>query len=197
MKFTGERVVPSEMANDPLTYQQHLMRYAWALRFCVGSAVLDAACGAGYGLDLISGVARAVIGFDNNLDALDYAKKMYKFSNRPSMFLQVDLEKVDFCNFFGQNPVDCVVSFETIEHLDNPDFFLENVKNILLPGQRFIFSIPNAGAVSFHKKIYDLAGAKKLISRHFKNVEWYGQEPDYIGDISEGSDFFLGVATKE
>lgn len=197
LKFTGERVVPSEMLNDAQTYQEHLIRYAWALKYFVGGAILDAACGTGYGLELISGVARAVVGFDVSQDALDYAKKYYKFGDRPALLMAVDLEKVNFQDFFVQNPVDAVVSFETIEHLENPDFFLENVSKILAPGQQFVFSIPNASPVSFHKKIYDLAAAKKLINRHFKNVEWFGQDPDHIGEISENSDFFLGVATKE
>jgi len=197
MKFTGERVVPSEMASYESTYAEHLMRYAWALKYCTGLAVLDAACGTGYGLDILSGVARAVVGFDKDQESLDYAKKQFKFSDRPALLMAVDLEKVNFQDFFVQNPVDAVISFETIEHLENPDFFLENINKILAPGQQFIFSIPNASAVSFHKKIYDLASAKKLISRHFKNVEWFGQEPDHIGEIFEESDFYLGVATKQ
>lgn len=197
MKFTGERVVPSEMANDPRTYREHLIRYAWALPFCAGQAVLDAACGTGYGLEIFSGVARAVVGFDVSQDALDYAKKQFKFSDRPALLMAVDLEKVNFQDFFVQNPVDVVVSFETIEHLENPDFFLENVSKILAPGQQFIFSIPNASPVSFHKKIYDLSGAKKLITRHFKNVEWYGQNELGICKCTDDADFFLGVATKQ
>ncbi len=196
MEFTGERVVPDKMAVDILTYTQHLTRYVFALNFCAGARVLDVACGAGYGLDLISSVAKEVFGIDNSKEALNYAQENYNFFKRIVFFWQLDLEKEDFSNNSKMGKVDVITSFETIEHLVNPDFFLANVKNALADDGVFVFSIPNLSYTFFHKNFYNLFSAKKLIERYFKKVDWYGQSNIDIGPCVPGITFFIGVARK-
>ena len=46
-EFTGERVIPGQVDADLLN--EHLARYAFAVRLAGGKRVLDAGCGAGYG----------------------------------------------------------------------------------------------------------------------------------------------------
>ncbi len=196
MEFTGERVVPDKMAVDILTYTQHLTRYVFALNFCAGKRVLDAACGAGYGLDLISSVASGVVGIDNSKESLEYAAKNYHFYNKYFSFWEADLEHASFEFLKGLLPFEVITSFETIEHLENPDFFLSNVKNALADDGVFVFSIPNTNPSLFHKQIYDIEEAKKLITNHFKKVNWYGQSNIDIGPCAPGITFFIGVARK-
>lgn len=57
-----------------------------------------------------------------------------------------EFKKVDFC--FEKLPwqdasFDAVVSFETIEHLENPHHFIREIKRVLRPNGVFILSTPN------------------------------------------------------
>ena len=196
MEFTGERVVPDKMAIDVTTYIQHLARYVFALRYCVGKTVLDAACGTGYGTSLIQSIARSVVGFDIDQDTIDFAKQIYESFDERLIFKVSDFETADLS--FSGCPAfyDTIVSFETIEHLSNPGFFLRNVKDRLVPGGKFVFSIPRMSFVQFHKQVYDLKQAQNLIRSHFKKCDWYGQTGQNIGEIDEYSQFFIGIATK-
>lgn len=196
MKFTGERVVPNQMQNDVDTLTQHLARYIFALKYCARKRVLDAACGTGYGLEIMSWVASEIYGVDIDNDTIIYAEEHFGFSNRKRAFYVRDLSNNYFSSIPWRECVDVITSFETIEHLENPDFFLENVKIALVPGGHFIFSIPNTNPSQFHKKVYDLNDAQKLISDHFQNVKWFGQNDIDIGARASDKNFFIGVAVK-
>ena len=196
MKFTGERVVPDQMQNDVLTLTQHLTRYIFALKYCVNKKVLDAACGTGYGLNILSFVASGVWGVDVDEETVKYAKTKNDFSGRPSHLGCCDLSKDEFTDLPHEKSIDVITSFETIEHLEHPNFFLRNVKNALKDDGVFIFSIPNTSPSEFHKKVYDLNDAVKLISAHFKNVLWFGQDNIDIGKCAPEKCFFIGVAKK-
>src|SRR5258708_39001611 len=103
-KPVRERVAIGEY-NDHVE-REHLARYEFARRFCEGKMVADIACGTGYGSEILRRVAREVHGFD----------KENLCGNR-----LIDLEKERWNGNY-----DAIVSFETIEHLANPDFFLQN-----------------------------------------------------------------------
>ena len=61
LEFTGERFTP-ECVRE--IWYEHWHRYAFAMPLCHGKRVLDAACGEGYGSDLLAGVAAEVVGVD-------------------------------------------------------------------------------------------------------------------------------------
>ena len=58
----SERIDPTIVPTGVLTV--HRVRYEFAVPYCRGKRVLDVACGAGYGSDLLAGVARRVTGLD-------------------------------------------------------------------------------------------------------------------------------------
>jgi protein-L-isoaspartate O-methyltransferase len=64
MEFTGERYVPTEAGE---VRHEHLHRYAWCRPLIDGKAVLDIACGEGYGSALMARRARSVVGVDISL----------------------------------------------------------------------------------------------------------------------------------
>lgn len=196
MDFTGERVVPDKMAINIKTFTQHLTRYTWALNWCAGARVLDVACGTGYGMELMSSIAREVNGMDIDQESLDYAKATYNFHGKGGFSKKVNLEKEDFSEVIGIGRFNTITSFETIEHLANPDFFLENVKKALDDDGWFVFSIPNMSRTPYHKVLYDLEQTKQLIAKHFSKVKWYGQNNVDIGDCTPDKIFFIGVAQK-
>ena len=182
MKFTGERVVIDDMTNYVATLQEHIARYNLALHPANGLRVLDAACGSGYGADLLSKVASSVMGVDISQEAIDYAKDRYKGIG----FIQCDLNK-DFPSY----EYDLCVSFETIEHLENPEVFLKNVADRC---KSFIFSIPVNSPGQYHKHVWDKEQIIELTKKYFSNISWYHQ--DFI-NIEKGlgqARFLVGIA---
>jgi glycosyltransferase involved in cell wall biosynthesis len=177
-KFTGERVVPNDMNNAVNIFQDHLARYNFALEYVVNKKVLDAACGTGYGVDLMSGVAEEVSGCDIDID---YAIKKYH-----NNFYKEDLNKPINCENY-----DVITSFETIEHLEYPDRFLNWVGNHC---KTFIFSIPVDAPSKFHKQVWNIKKIKNLINKHFTNTNFYAQERMNFYSLNGSAVYVVGVA---
>lgn len=187
MKWTGERVVAWDMHDSVHTYQEHLIRYVFALQYCARKRVLDAACGSGYGSDLIGNVAEAVTGVDISVEALEYARAEYV---KPS-FEYMDLEQPDFSGF----QVDVVLSFETIEHLADPHPFLRSVRSAVGKGGIFIWSIPRMMPSDYHKVVYDFKEATELISGYFPKTLYLRQDKDGVSVFApDYGPYFLGVS---
>ena len=137
LEHTSERIVPGK--TPYIIYQEHLNRYFFAAQFTKEKIVLDAACGSGYGTAYLlrNGMASRVYGVDISEDAIGYARKKYGH-NRIS-FICADVVNMPFSdNFF-----DIVVSFETIEHLENHRQYLIECKRVLKRDGLFICSSPN------------------------------------------------------
>jgi len=131
---TGERLIPT--CRGQVLYE-HLHRYALAVALAPGKRVLDIACGEGYGSNLLAGVSKYVIGVDIAPEVIAHAKHAYPRKNllfREGSCLNIPVE---------DRSVDLVVSFETIEHLDNHEQFLREIKRVLSDGGALIISSPD------------------------------------------------------
>lgn len=193
LKYTGERVVPNMMSRDVINWQLHLNRYVFALKYIVGKKVLDAACGTGYGTSLMSSSAKSVEGFDVDKKTIQWAKAN-NFFYSPVRFMIIDLEKD---NIIGK--YDRVVSFETIEHLNEPEFFIRNLQKCIHKDGVFIFSVPlNEPLNPLHKRSYTWKSIEKLISINFsQNTKWYSQKiHGIIPGRKRGALFAIGVSYK-
>ena len=184
MKFTGERVVPNDMHDRPDIYSEHLIRYAMAMNYCGNRDVLDVACGTGYGTDLLKKVGADVWGGDNDNKTLDYAEKTYRLNLK-----HINLEAQTILEVFKRK-FDVIVSFETIEHLSNPKYFLENVKDSLAENGIFILSVPVQNRSEFHKHLYTYRQAMEIGNGSFQNIRIFVQRADMIlPEIMAAGDF--------
>ena len=73
-EFTGERLIPGQVDADLLN--EHMARYAFAMRLARGNRVLDAGCGAGYGSAELARIAKSVTGVDVACEAVEYARPL-------------------------------------------------------------------------------------------------------------------------
>lgn len=96
---------------------EHVYRYWLACNELIFSdTVIDAACGFGYGTDMLADVCRQAIGMDYSRETIAKAIGMF-----PSVYFQTkNLDEP--LNIGGFNTL---VSFETIEHLKYPERFIE------------------------------------------------------------------------
>jgi SAM-dependent methyltransferase len=154
----------------------HAARYSFAARLCRGKACLDVACGCGYGAQLLlySGAAR-VVGGDVQHDLLKHARQHGAHAGLSLVCLDANSLPFEDLSF------DVVTSFETIEHLEQPDEFVRRIVHLLKPGGVFVCSTPNRNASSpetmnpFHLREYTPNEFKALMSRHFDRVRMFGQ----------------------
>lgn len=138
LDFTGERFMTT--IDSPEIAYEHWHRYIWLQQFVAGKRVLDIACGEGYGSRLMADVAESVVGIDISEETITYAASKYIRSNLAfysGSAAAIPLE--------GHALFDVVVSFETIEHLDQDSQhkFMQEVKRLLRPDGVFFVSTPN------------------------------------------------------
>lgn len=135
LKNESERMLPGFCSD--LIEHDHKERYNLACQYSEGRKVLDFACGVGYGSNLLAtkGNAKSVMGCDLDASAIRYAKHKYKTDNL--LFSCKNAE-----TYVNENQFDLVISFETIEHLPNYKFFIDNVYKNLVDGGIFIVSTP-------------------------------------------------------
>lgn len=169
-----------------LLYFEHVSRYIFASQFIKGKSVVDVATGSGYGAYMLSTLGtKKVIGIDNSKDAIDYAKKTYK--GRGLKYVLSDALALPFNN----ESFDVCVSFETIEHLKNQEYFIKEVKRVLKRNGLLILSTPNKTIYPkgniFHTKEFTPWGLEKLLRHNFKNVRLLFQNNVFANYILERS----------
>lgn len=167
IEFTGERFVPTEQG---VIRQEHLHRYAWCLPLVSGKDVLDVASGEGYGSAMLASRARSVIGVDISAEAISHASARYANGSNLS-YMEGSAASIPL----GDDSVDVVVSFETIEHLLEQEEMMAEIRRVLRPDGILVMSSPNKEVYSdragyhndFHVKELYLAEFQSLVSRYF------------------------------
>jgi len=127
--------------------------------------VLDIACGEGFGSKLIAKKANLVVGADLDKKVVEYAQKTNSAKN--IVYINCDANNTPFAS----NSFDCILSMETLEHV-NPNMFLKEMKRILTINGRIVISTPQNrdGQIPinpFHKREYSLSEVKVLIKSYF------------------------------
>jgi SAM-dependent methyltransferase len=174
LSLTGERTLPDVPAEN-YWYRRHLVVYRWIAERCAGRAVVDMACGEGYGTDVLAVRAAHVTGVDANPEAHEHARLKY---SRPGVRFVRDLvESYD-------EPCDAVVFLQTIEHVQNPAAILEHFKSMLRPGGVAYVSTPNVLTLApegaeksgnpWHVKEYRAEEFRELCESVFGSVELLG-----------------------
>ena len=175
LAFTGERFVPEISGNIEL---EHMHRYIYALAFAKGKTILDIASGEGYGTALLASQAVFVTGVDIAEDAVAHARQKYRLPNLE--FRLGSCSKIPL----PDATVDLVVSFETIEHHDEHEQMLAEIKRVLKPDGMVIISSPDKAIYTdkrdyhnpFHVKELYRDEFEALFRSHFKNVVGLGQK---------------------
>lgn len=184
LAFTGERFIPGTPGE---IWIEHWHRYHFATRWSAGRRVLDIACGEGYGSALLARNAAHVTGVDVSPEAVKHARSAY-----------TDLRNADFREGacaripLPDASVDLVVSFETIEHIEPQQAFVDEIARVLAPGGVLLMSCPNKAEYSdkrgfrneFHVKELYREELDALLRSRFPHADWYGQRPTFYSIIA-------------
>lgn len=141
MKKSGERIYLNPL--DEIVFE-HIHRYHFASKFVKNKIVLDIACGSGYGTNYMANFAQKVYGLDiDNEVILD---NISKFRRNNIQFFCGNATQLPFAD----KTFDIVVSFETIEHIDDYVSFLKEIKRVLKNEGILIISTPNKEFSDYH-----------------------------------------------
>lgn len=182
-EWTGERW---ETFVNNETALEHLHRYAWACEYAAGKSVLDIACGDGYGSRLLAQNATSVTGVD--IDTATISKANQKYKSTHLRFLVSDAKATSL----PSRSFDLVVSFETLEHLEEQDQLMGEFKRLLKPGGQLIISTPDTGQYSektgyhnpFHKKELTRPQFEALLQKYFIHSRILTQDTCHSSVIS-------------
>lgn len=116
----------------------HIQRYIYFKDFYKEKNILDAACGSGYGCEImIKNYAKRVVGIDINDAIIRKNIKTYQYPNLE--FLNIPCENINQL----ESKFDIITSFETIEHLKEPKVFIQYAYDLLVDNGILIISTPN------------------------------------------------------
>jgi glycosyltransferase involved in cell wall biosynthesis/SAM-dependent methyltransferase len=194
LPWTGERYVPQIRGDIAL---EHLHRYAFASGLSEGKRVLDIACGEGYGSEMLSHNAKSVVGVD--IDPATVAHAIKKYRSPKMKFIKGACEKIPL----PDKSVDLVVSFETLEHIEDHDQFLGEIERVLDSGGILVISTPEKSAYSdkpehvnpFHKKELYREQFLRLLSQKYRHMIYFEQKVAFGSCLVAPKDQTMGFSS--
>jgi SAM-dependent methyltransferase len=163
--------------NDPRSelWGEHRSRYRFAARLVrPGMRVLDVACGAGFGLEMLVAAGACPLGVDLQAAALAEARQ----AAPRARLVRADATRLPLPN----HAIDLAVSFETIEHVPDAAALVRELRRVVRPEGRLVLSTPNRafraqtnGMNPFHVREFTGAELRELLLTCFGHVELYGQ----------------------
>ncbi len=177
LPFTGERFTP-ECVRE--IWYEHMHRYAFAQRFVQGRRVLDAACGEGYGSQLLAQAGGQVLGLDISTEAIAHARSRY--GGEPG--LRFDCQDVTALGALPDASFDVIVSFETLEHVHAQEAMLDGFARLLAPDGLLLISSPDKRTYSdlpgyrneHHVRELYRDELERLLRAHFPALRLYTQK---------------------
>jgi 2-polyprenyl-3-methyl-5-hydroxy-6-metoxy-1,4-benzoquinol methylase/glycosyltransferase involved in cell wall biosynthesis len=192
LEWTGERYLP--WLEEAAIGYEHLHRYAYTTQFMHNKRVLDLACGEGYGSYLLARSAESVVGIDIDEKTIKHARNKYIKRN-----LEFKVGSITEVPITGERLFDVAVCFEALEHIEDHEKLLSEVKRLLTPDGVFIVSTPNKTVYSdepqfnnpFHVHELYFDEFRALFEKYFKKVKFLGQRiycDSHIWPVFPGGD---------
>jgi len=183
-KTNPERFDPSEEAGR-LIESEHRARYRWAARLVDGKAVLDCACGTGYGLEMYAAAgATALTGVDVDAEAVELSKGR---NGDAARIIQGDIGKLPL----DDDSFDVVTCFETIEHVEDAAAAIAELHRVLKPDGILVISSPNpdvyVGHNEHHVHEFRPAELAEAVGKHFDHTAVYEQRAWLGSSIATGA----------
>lgn len=151
-------------------------RYHVARRYATGRRVLEVACGAGFGLGYLDGVATSVVGADYTGHLLQVAHKHYED--------RVPLTRLDAHHLpFADHSFDMVFIYEAIYYLQDQALFAQEARRLLTKGGTFLIGTVNKdwsefAPSPFSTRYLSVPELKSLLEQHgFTDVEVFCAYP--------------------
>jgi len=156
--------------SENVMYQRHLIAYKEAAKIVSGT-VLEVGSGEGYGIMELAPITEkyiAVDKYDTHIsDKLNEENDITFIKTEVPPLKGIDNDSVDF-----------VVTFQVIEHIQNYELFLKEIKRVLKPGGKLIMTTPNIKMSltrnPWHIREYNLQQMGNIVKSVFEKFELKG-----------------------
>lgn len=149
--------------------------------------VLDLSCGTGYGADYLGSCAGHIVGIDCAVEIVVTSRARYPRAN-------VSFMAMDGCALgFQDASFDCIVSQDTIEHIEDDHRFVAEIARVLKPEGTLVIFTPHGKGSGirpedpFHVREYTQQEFQALLAPHFATIRWYGRRQGHRLKIAERS----------
>ena len=122
--------------SENVVYQRHLLAYKEAAKIISGT-VLEIGSGEGYGITELAPISDKYIAVDK-YDT--YIPDVLK-GEHDIVFIQSEVPPL---KNIEDNTIDYVITFQVIEHIEDDERFLKEIKRVLKPGGKLIMTTPNS-----------------------------------------------------
>jgi len=147
-----------------------------------GKRGLDVGCGDGVMVYKVLRAGGSAVGVDLSLAGLRMARaEILRIARVAPSLLRASATSLPLADA----SVDYVTSIEVIEHLDDADAHLAEIRRVLAPGGVLVVTTPHrleSGELQdpYHVVEYDGASLRTVLGRHFGAIELRGMYPDLL-----------------
>lgn len=167
---TAERVSQRD-ASDNYVFQRSLLAYVYAAER-VSGRVLEIGTGSGYGVEVVAPAAEQFLTVDKHRPAAELIE-----AHKNVEFREMTVPPL---TGIADESVDCVISFQVIEHIKPDEEFVREVWRVLKKGGIFICSTPNRPMSltrnPWHVREYTAEEFSALLGGTFESIEALGVE---------------------
>ncbi len=170
MSFSTTEITSHEIVSDNPIHQRLLFAYEEATNLTEGQ-LLEVGCGVGRGIAILSKHCEQYTGIDKNEKLIaqlqqSFPKAKFVYQNVPPL------------KDIPTDSYDCVVAFQVIEHIENDDLFIKELRRVLKNKGQLIITTPNIKRSltrnPWHVREYTAQQLSALMKRHFTKLRTYG-----------------------
>ena len=156
--------------SENVMYQRHLIAYKEAAKIVSGT-VLEVGSGEGYGIMELAPITEKYIAVDKYDTHISDELK----GENDITFIQTEVPPL---KGIDDDSVDFVVTFQVIEHIQNDELFLKEIKRVLKTGGKLIMTTPNIKMSltrnPWHIREYNPEQMGNIVKSAFENFELKG-----------------------
>ena len=145
--------------------KEHEHRYQWVKKLVSGT-IVDCSCGMGYGATILTTnpTVTHYLGLDIDKDVIDYAKHRY---GNPD----IEFRSGNICSLtLPDASIDSFISLETLEHLEQPEKAIQEIRRIVRLDGIFVGSVPTAHYETLCSAVY---GSNPYHIQSFDDVQLF------------------------